>query len=119
MVLGTTTELLSTMQHVKPTVAGGGKETSSLWILRWEMGLCVCLGVSQLSCVVCEMLGQPSPGVVCSLEEKPELQISSECAWLLLQDQSGRVGQSPFPASFGFLSWVEGEWASLTFSLLG
>lgn len=78
------------------------------------MGFSVCLGVSQPSHVVFEMVGWPSPGALCS----QELHGSSECVWLLSQGQSGRVGQSPFPASVGFLLRVEGEWASLTFSLL-
>lgn len=91
------------------------KKPNSLWILRWEMGFSASLGVLQLSRVVCEVVGRPGPGVVCSQEKRLELQISSECTRLFLL---GRVGQSPFPASVGFLLWAEGEWASLTFSLL-
>lgn len=96
MVVGSTTELQlsSTMLRVKPTVAGGGEGTTSLWILWWEMGFSACLGVSQLSGVVCEMVGWPSPGVVCS----QELQISSECMWLPSQGQVGKSWAKPFPS---------------------
>ena len=105
-------QLSSTTQRVEPSVAGGGEETNSSWILWWEVGFGACLGVSQL-------VGWPSPGVVCSPEEKPELRISAECTWLLLQGQLGRAGQSPFPASAGFLLWVEAERGALTSSILG